>query len=127
MTGKNIFSLDYATKKQLQTIAGAEIGDYRAKITSNVSETAKRKGEQFSEEISRRFVADFEKKTDKMAHVSTFALIDDTIYMTYYANCKEATEDPNNQVARLAYCPCNDTDNMTWLDVQAVGDDCSGI
>ena len=126
MTGKSIFSPDYATKKQLQTIAGAEIGEYRAKITSNVSETAKRKGEQFSEEISRRFVADFEKKTDKMAHVSTFALINDTIYMTYYANCKEAAEDPNNQVARLAYCPCNDTKNMTWLDVQAVGDDCSG-
>ena len=126
MTGKSIFSPDYATKKQLQTIAGAEIGEYRAKITSNVSETAKRKGEQFSEEISRRFVADFEKKTDKMAHVSTFALINDTIYMTYYANCKEAAEDPNNQVARLAYCPCNDTENMTWLDVQAVGDDCSG-
>ena len=79
MTGKSIFSPDYATQKQLQTIAGAEIGEYRAKITSNVSETAKRKGEQFSEEISRRFVADFEKKTDKMAHVSTFALINDTI------------------------------------------------
>lgn len=61
-----------------------------------------------------------------MVHVSTFAFIDDTIYMTYYANTKEASEDPDNQTARLVYCPVNDLENKTFLDIQSVGDICSG-
>jgi hypothetical protein len=62
-----------------------------------------------------------------MAHVSTFAVIDETIYMTYYANTQAAAEDPENQTARLVYCPKNSPDEQTVLDIQSVGDDCSGL
>lgn len=128
MSHNSIFSPDHVTDKEVRIIAAGEITDYRAKITANVSDEAKAKGERFAKEVHDRFVADFEKKgVDKSVHVSTFAQIDGTIYMTYYANCKEASEDPNNQMARIAYCPVNDTEDLTVLDVQAVGDDCSGV
>ncbi len=127
MSNKSIFSTDHATDKQVRIIDGVEITDYRAKISADVSDEAKAKGDLFAKEISERFVADFEKKdTDKMVHVSTFAQIDGMIYMTYYANCKDANEDPNNQTARIAYCPVDNVADMTVLDVQSVGDDCSG-
>ena len=61
---------------------------------------AKLKGEKFAQEITDGFVSDFEKsekllkdgkvqEMDFMAHVSTFAVINGMIYMTYYANTKE--------------------------------------
>ena len=46
--------------------------------------------------------------------------------MTYYANTKEPSEDPNNQTARFAYCPVNDIENKTFLDIQSAGDICAG-
>ena len=128
MSDKNIFSPDFKTSKKAIELPGQEILDYSKKIdASDASEDAKRKGKAFSDEINSRFVADFENKNvDKMAHVSTFALIDGVIYMTYYANTEAAAEDPEHQTARLAFCPENDTENMTIIDIQSVGDICSG-
>lgn len=123
----SIFTEDVKTDKELIIAPGVEITDFSNKITADVSLEAKVKGEAFSEEIKNRFVADFERKEiDKMVHVSTFAEIDGIIYMTYYANCKDDKEDPNNQMARLAFCDADNTDNMTILDVQAVGDELCG-
>ncbi len=50
-------------------------------------------------------ISDFEKQEDKMAHVSTFIVIDGYLYITYYANTKEPSEEPLNQTARLVYAP----------------------
>lgn len=127
MNKESIFSTDHVAENDARIIEGAEITDFSAEITAIVSDEARAKGERFSSEIAERFIADFEKTgVDKMVHVSTFAEIDGIIYMTYYANCKEASEDPNNQVARLAYCPSANVDDMTVIDVQSVGDECSG-
>ncbi len=88
-------------------------------------------GEQCAAEIDENQIADFEKNiaycernggsTDKMVHVSTFTVIGDTVYMTYYANTGSAAEDPKYQEARLAYCSLNDPTNMKILTVQKVG------
>ena len=101
----NVFSPDCPTEKQLTITPGAPIADPAGYITADAGEEAVRKGDAFAQEITDGFVADFEKPGDKMAHVSTFLTIGDTVYMTYYANTKEPSEDPRNQTARLAYAP----------------------
>ena len=127
MSNKCIFTSDIATDKRINTIEGGEITESRGPVTKDVSPEAIAKGDRFAEEIKERFVADFEKTdTDKMVHVSTFAEVDGVIYMTYYANCQEAKETPDNQVARFVYCPVDNTTERIIIDVQAVGDDCYG-
>jgi hypothetical protein len=61
-----------------------------------------------------------------MAHVSTFVVADNTVFMTYYANTKEPAEDPKNQTARLVYAPLDDMDNKTFIDLQTTGDTVGG-
>lgn len=133
----SIFSEDCASEKELTIIESAPIADYSAVISTDVNEEAKKKGDAFAREIADRFVADFEKTealaaagkvdaADKMVHVSTFAVIDDMLYMTYYANTKDPSENPNDQTARFVYCPINDTENKTFFDIQTIGDTVSG-
>lgn len=133
----SVFSAACTTEKPLEIIPGGEITDFAAIIPAVTEGEAFERGKAFSREIRERFVADFEKSeadaaagradaTDKMVHVSTFAVIDGVIYMTYYANTKEPSEDPLNQTARLVYCPVDDTDNKVFLDIQAAGDEFSG-
>ena len=117
-----VFSPDCQTAKELKITEGAPIADVVKTITADVSAEAVKNGDLFAQEITDRFVADFEKPGDKMAHVSTFIVIDDTVYMTYYANTKEPSEDPKNQTARLVYAPVDDMDNKTFIDLQTTGD-----
>ena len=117
-----VFFEDMATDKELIISEGAPIAEVARTITSDVSEEAVKKGDAFSKEIAERFVSDFEKNGDKMAHVSTFIVIDGYVYMTYYANTKEPSEDPKNQTARLVYAPIDDMDNKTFMDLQTTGD-----
>ena len=117
-----VFKNDQQTNKELVITAGEPIGHVSRRITAEVSELALQRGEAFSKEIAERFVSDFEKPGDKMAHVSTFAVIDNMIYMTYYANTKEPSEDPKNQTARFVYADINDLDNKTFFDLQTTGD-----
>lgn len=121
-----VFSEDCATQKELAVVGGAKISDVARTMTSAVSDEALKKGERFAKEITDRFVADFEKPGDKMAHVSTFAVIKGIVYMTYYANSKEPSEDPKNQTARLAYAPIEDMSKMTYIDLQTTGDTVGG-
>ena len=125
----SIFSSNYETQKEKIVIEGAAISEPAAIIeAADATDEAKARGDAFAQEISERFVADFEKKgIDKMAHVSTFALVDNTVYMTYYANTAAAAEDPENQTARLVYCSLDDPENRTVIDIQSVGDICSGL
>lgn len=124
----SIFSADHKTTKPEIRIEGTEITEYAAKIdAADASEAALKRGEAFAQEMEDRFITDFEKSgIDKMVHVSTFMVIDGMIYMTYYANTSTAAEDPNYQTARLVYCPVDAPDDKTFLDIQSVGDDCSG-
>ena len=87
-----------------------------------MSEQAIKKGEEFANEIAGNFVSDFEKDGDKMAHVSTFKVIKNVIYMTYYANTKEPSEDPKNQTTRFVYAPIDDVENKVFFDLQTTGD-----
>lgn len=121
MTGK-IFSEDCKTKKELIITPGAPIENVRRRIGANVSEDAIKKGDAFAKEITDRFVSDFDKSGDKMTHVSTFRVIGDTVYMTYYANTKEPSEDPKNQTARFVYANVNDPDHKVYIDLQTTGD-----
>lgn len=132
-----VFSNDFYSGKELRLIEGAPITDFSAIISSNVTEKQKEKGNAFAREMVTKFVSDFEKTedlvlagkadaSDRMVHVSTFTVINDILYMTYYANTKEPSEDPTNQTARFVYCPVNDLSNKTFLDIQTIGDSFSG-
>lgn len=121
-----IFNEDFKTEKTLAYTNGQTITDYLAVISDDVSESAIEKGDIFSNEINNNYVSDFEKKSDLMAHVSTFVFKDGYIYMTYYANTESEAEDPNCQTARFVICPENDLDNKKIIDIQTVGDECGG-
>ena len=118
----NVFSDDILTKKELKITPGEKIKNPARVITADVSEDAIKKGDAFAQEITDRFVSDFEKSGDRMVHVSTFIVIGDTVYMSYYANEKNPDEDPQFQIARLVYAPIDDIDNKTFLDLQTTGD-----
>ncbi len=117
-----VFTEDAATERELIVTRGEPISSVAATITDDASEEALARGARFSAEIGERFVSDFEKAGDKMCHVSTFAVIDNTVYMTYYANTKEPSEDPKNQTARLVYADLDDLEHKTYLDLQTTGD-----
>lgn len=123
---KQVFSADFKTEKELIISAGAPIESVGRRIPAETREAVMEKGNAFAREISDSFVSDFEKAEDKMAHVSTFIVIDDTVYMTYYANTKEPSEDPKNQTARLVWAPIDDVENKTYLDLQTTGDAVGG-
>jgi len=118
---KAIFSEDTFTTLPVLTAEGAPIKAKLKTITSNASTSTLLKGQAFSSDITEGFLSDFEKPEDKMAHVSTFIVIDDFIYVTYYANTKEPHEDPKNQTARLVYAPINNLNDKTFIDIQTTG------
>jgi len=128
-----VFLTDIETTKELKVVPHAPITNAVKEITLDVDDICKQKGKAFAKEITENFVADFERtedmvkagicpEADKMVHVTTFMVIDDMIYLTYYANTKNATEAPEFQTARLAYCPVNNPKDVTILDVQTIGD-----
>ena len=123
---RKVFSDDIFTNKELYISPGAPIADVAKTITADADAEAIKRGDAFASEITERFVADFEKKEDKMAHVSTFIVVDGIVYMTYYANTKEPSEDPKNQTARLAYAPIDDLSQMVCLDIQTTGNEVGG-
>ena len=133
---KTIFSDEFISKKQPLFQEHAPIRDYSVYIAPHKEKDAVEKGNQCAKEVSDNFIADFEKSQaycdknggniDLMCHVSTFYKIDGRIYMTYYANQANTAENPDFQVARLAYCPKNDTSDMTILDILKVGDTVCG-
>ena len=120
---KNIFSNDCVTDKELIITPGAPIENpVRIIKADEVGEDAVKKGDAFAQEIEDRFVANFEREGDKMAHVSTFVVVGDTVYMSYYANMKEPSEDPKDQAARLAYAKLDNPSDITFFDLQTTGD-----
>jgi len=137
-TSASLFSEDFPTAKEKIPIPGVLIENPAAVISASVSDEAIAKGSEFANEITEKFISDFEKTqamfdagitdtVDKMVHVSTFLHIDGMIYMTYYANTATDAENPLHQRARLVYCPDDVPDQKTFLDIQAVGDTCGGL
>ena len=116
------FTKDIVTEKELILVPGMPISSPVRTISAACEPEALEKGKAFAEEIKNRFVADFEKSGDKMAHVSTFIVVDDVVYVSYYANTKEPSEDPENQTARLAFARLDDMENKTYIDLQTAGD-----
>lgn len=131
---KSIFTPDRTTGDEFLIIDSAPITDYSKRIRADeASAEAVRLGDEFAHEIEERFFADFEKseamvasgradRLDRMGHVATFIVHDGFVYVTYYSNYVEHKEDPKNQTARLAYCPIDDPSQMTFVDIQTVGD-----
>ena len=109
-------------KKNDAIIPGAPIEDYVKIISKDVNEECIKRGDAFADEIRDRFFADFKKEGDQMVHVTTYAYIGDTVYMTYYANPKSPEENPDFQIARLVYCKLDEPENKTYIDLQGAGD-----
>ncbi len=103
-------------------IPGAPIEDYLKIISKDASAEAIKNGNAFADRIRDNFIADFKKEGDQMVHVTTFAIIDGVAYVTYYANPKSPTEDPDFQIARLAYCSLENPSEITYLDLQSAKD-----
>ncbi len=123
---KPVFSNDCKTDKELVITPGAVIETPAATITAAVSDEVVKRGDAFAQEITDRFVADFEKPGDQMCHVSTFAVVGDTVYMSYYANTHDPAEDPEHQTARLAWAPLDDMSAMSYVDLQTIGNKVDG-
>lgn len=134
---EKVFSDDFVSQKPHILIEQGSIDHVAALISDQVSPEAIQKGDAFANEMEEKFVSDFEKSEklfsegkvdvkDCMAHVSTFIVDRGIVYMTYYANTKEHAEDPNNQTARLVYCPVDNPDDKVFLDIQSAGDACGG-
>ncbi len=117
-----VFTQDVVSEKPLRITENQPIATVAKTVAAEVDAAAMEKGEKFAQEITDRFVADFERPNDKMAHVSTFVVVNGMVYMTYYANTKEPSEDPKNQTARLVYAPVDDVENKTFIDLQTTGD-----
>lgn len=128
-----IFTPDTPTDKPEIIIPDAPIMNYAGCLRPDRCNEAKELGRKCVDEVKANIIADFEKNetycekhpgehVDMMVHVSTFAIKNGFIYMTYYANTGTAAEDPSMQEARFAICPENDPSDMTIIRLQKVGD-----
>jgi len=126
MQTKNLFLPDIHTTKEHKIIESGPILDYSNILRADISYDIKEKSDCFAEEIEKNFLSDFKKNGDMMVHVSSFAFIKNVIYMTYYASQNNEAEDPKYHTARLVYCPADDVENKTYIDLQAAGDTFGG-
>ena len=67
-------------------------------------------------------ITSFKKEGDLMVHVSSFCIIDDVLYMTYYANRISGEEIPSQQIVRFVKCPIDDFNNKIYFDLQGAKD-----
>lgn len=78
-------------------------------------------GITFADEL-KTHITGFKKDGDLMVHVSTFYIINEIIYVTYYVNTRSSAEKPSEHTARFVFCPLNNTDDKTYIDLCDVGD-----
>ncbi len=141
-----IFTPDVSPALSERLTPSAPISPYLGYIRPQQDSAAKENGDRLVSEMQAHILADFEKNErycaahpedhiDKMVHVSTFAIVGDVLYMTYYANTGTDAEDPAYQEARFAFCPIHgaaaedvtlDTDKMVILRLQKAGDTLDG-
>ena len=118
----SIFTPDITTDKLKKVYERIAVKDFFAKIEADRALNSADNAVKFSQEVNNRRFADFESEKDQMCHVSTFIKTNGNIYVSYYANTSNGAEDPNFQVARLAYCPENRPDDIKIIDIQAAQD-----
>lgn len=78
-------------------------------------------GITFSEEL-KTHITGFKKDGDLMVHVSTFYILNEIVYVTYYVNTRSYAENPSEHTARFVFCPLNNIENKTYIDLCDVGD-----
>lgn len=94
-------------------IANIEESTYGVK-TADEDIEAYINGLKFRKELMNH-VADLKKEGDKMVHVSTFCIINDVLYATYYVNTINYGETPSEHTARFVICPLNTiSDSSTY-------------
>ena len=74
------------------------------------------RGVKFADEVKAP-IADFIKDGDLMVHVSTFCIIDDVAYATYFVNTRGTREWPSDHTARFAYCSLAHPKDKTYVDL----------
>lgn len=134
--GGSVFTEDIFADKALSPTPSGAITKTVGTLNPLDNAQAVSRGAALAASVDQNRIADFEKNIaycekmggnpDKMVHVSTFTVIGDMVYMTYYANTGSAAEDPKHQEARFAYCPLSNPSQMTIRTVQKVGDEVDG-
>ncbi len=120
---KGIFTDDFVTSKKTVIYERKPVTDFAAKMEANTQLNKCDNAKAFADEVNTNKIADFEKEgIDQMCHVSTFICVDDTLYVSYYANTQNSQENPDYQVARLAYAPIDNPAGKTILDIHTAGD-----
>ncbi len=117
----NIFSEDFVSKKPRTIYQRVEVTDFRTKIEANTELNTEPKAIAFAKDVAANIFGDFEKSEDKMCHVSTFIVKNNKLYVSYYANTSNGMENPEYQVARLAYCDIDNPEEKTIIDIQSAG------
>ena len=129
-----IYDKDYELTNEYMKVEIKQVQDklpmdtYNNTTANNLSEEdiySYIRGLRLSSELQNH-LTDFKKAGDKMVHVSTFAIIDDIVYMTYYVNTRNSGETPSEHTARFVYCSLNDLENKTYIDLQDVGETYDG-
>ena len=134
---KNVYTPDVSLGKEEKIIPTVPMKDYAHFIRPSDNNEAKELGEKCAEEVKANFIADFERTIaycerngeedpDRMVHVSTYIILDGIVYMTYYASTTKDTESSKDQTARLAFCPLDNPEEMTIVDIQSVGEELDG-
>ena len=124
---EEIFTDDAPQSNSPIVYPSTNVTDYAARIEADTTLNNDPKALAFAAEIAKNQIGDFEKTgIDKMCHVSTFAYAKGNIYVSYYANTISAAENPEYQVARLAYAPEDTPSDKVILDIMQVGDDLYG-
>ena len=124
---EEIFTDDAPQSNSPIVYPSTNVTDYAARIEADTTLNSDPKALAFAAEIAKNQIGDFEKTgIDKMCHVSTFAYAKGNIYVSYYANTISAAENPEYQVARLAYAPEDTPADKVILDIMQVGDDLYG-
>lgn len=134
---ENVYTPDVNLGKEETIIPTVPMKDYAHFIRPADDKAAIELGAKCADEVKANFIADFERtiaycerngeeNPDLMVHVSTYIILDGIIYMTYYASTTKDTESSKDQTARFAFCPENDPEDMTIVDLQGVGDELCG-
>lgn len=134
---EGIFTPDIGTGRADTIITGVPINGYNGYIRPQDNRAARELGDKCAADVVLNRIADFERtpeycakhgedSPDLMVHVSSFVIIDGIIYMTYYANIDTDAEDHRRQQARLAFCPEDNPEDMTVVELQRVGDTLDG-
>ncbi len=123
----SIFTPNIRTEKAAKVYPQVAVKEFATKIEADTALNNNPNAIKFAEDINNNKYADFERDIDQMCHVSTFIKTGGKVYVSYYANTSNGKEDPNFQVARLAYCPENEPENITVIDIQSAGGELCGL